>query len=182
MLAAVPSDAVIVDEAISNAGWIPLLGDFQRPDDFVALARGGSLGYGLGSAIGAHIGSGRPVLVVVGDGSLTYAPQGLWTIAHERLPIVTCVLNNGGYEILKQFARTHFDDGAEGRDGGDSDPLQASMLDIGAPSLDFAALARAWGVEAVRVGSASECRDAVAHAFATGRPWLIDVPVASSKG
>ena len=172
-LDAAPGNAVVVDEAISNSGWVSLLGSFGDPLSYVTLARGGGLGYALGMAAGVQVASGRPVLAFVGDGALVYGPQALWTIAHEQLPVVTCVLNNRSYAILKGFMRAHF--AGDGEDGG-----AAAMLDIATPPVDTVAMARSYGVEAAQAGDAASLGTALGEAFASGRPWLIDVGIAGS--
>ncbi|HVT00252.1 MAG TPA: thiamine pyrophosphate-dependent enzyme [Solirubrobacterales bacterium] len=172
-LEAAPAGTVVVDEAVSNSGWVSLLGRFEDALSYVTMARGGGLGYALGVALGVQIASSRPVLTFVGDGALVYGPQALWTIAHENLPIVTCVLNNSSYEILKGFMRNHFVDASP-------TPEDAAewRLDISAPALDTVALARSFGVASARVEDAASLREAVANAFASGKPWLIDVAIA----
>ena len=45
---------------------------------------------------------GRPVAAIVGDGSAMYGIQGLWTAAHEKLPITYVIANNRGYRIIKE--------------------------------------------------------------------------------
>ena len=65
--------------------------------------RGGGLGWGMPASLGVSLGGGRaPVLCIVGDGSAMYAPQALWTAAHEHLPVVFAVVNNREYDILKK--------------------------------------------------------------------------------
>jgi len=55
------------------------------------------------ASLGVSLGAGRaPVLCIVGDGSAMYAPQALWTAAHEHLPVVFAVVNNREYDILKK--------------------------------------------------------------------------------
>jgi benzoylformate decarboxylase len=183
ILDASPSDVILVEEAVSNSGWISLLGEFPDALAYMSLAKGGALGYSLGLAIGATMASrDRQAMVILGDGSLMYSPQGLWTIAKERLPIVVCVLNNGGYEVLSEFllSERFSPEVGDGTASESEIAAQLSHLHIDAPSIDVAALARSVGVDAVRARTAFELSDAVSTAFASKRPWLIDVPI--SKG
>ncbi|MEX2194321.1 MAG: thiamine pyrophosphate-binding protein [Thermoleophilaceae bacterium] len=176
ILDAAPMDAMVVDESVSNA-WVSLLGSFDDPVSYLAPARGGALGHALGVAVGAKIArEDRPALVIVGDGAAIYGVQGLWTIAHEELPVVVCVLNNNGYAILKDFLHSeHFSPELA------ADPLaidsDAGRMSIAHPAVDVPGLARSWGLDAVRVDDAASCRSAVQEAFASGRPWVIDVQV-----
>jgi benzoylformate decarboxylase len=184
ILEAAPDDVFVVDEAVSSSGWVSLLGSFSDPLGYTTLSKGGALGYAVGVAAGVSVGSpGRPGLVILGDGALMYGPQALWTIANEELPIVTCVLNNNGYQILKDFmVSPHFSPELATEDA-DRDDLAAQLapLRIEGPVLDLAGLARSCGMESVRVQDLESCRDAVEAAFASGSPWLIDISVTASE-
>lgn len=176
---AAPDDVMVVDESVSNA-WVSLLGEFADPHAFLAPGRGGSLGLALGVGVGAQIARPeRPVLAFVGDGAAIYAVQGLWTLAHERLPVVVCVLNNSGYSILKDF----LDDQHFTSESTSDTPTvgELAMLSIEGPAIDMVDLARSFGVDSTRVEDASSCRDAVKRAFASGHPWLIDITLEPAK-
>jgi benzoylformate decarboxylase len=175
ILEATPRQATIVDEAVSNSGWVMLLADLPRPINYLSLTRGGGLGYGLGMAIGATLATERPVVLILGDGALAYANQGLWTIAHEQLPVVTCVINNRGYSALTGFvASPHFrptpipDEQAQ---------READSLVIRNPDLDVVAMARTYGVRGQRIADPDVLRDEVGRAIAAREPTVIDVPI-----
>jgi benzoylformate decarboxylase len=132
--------------------------------------RGWALGWGLGCAIGAKLAwPERPVLALLGDGAAMYGIQGLWTAAHERIPVTFVICNNAQYQILKVGARgmglTHARQG------------EFVGLDIVDPEIDYVALARSLGVAAVRLTEADAVAEAVADAFRAGEPRLIDVPI-----
>jgi benzoylformate decarboxylase len=177
ILDAAPDDVVVVDESVSNA-WVSLIGEFRDELSYLAVGRGGALGHALGVAVGAQVAvPHRPALVIVGDGAILYGLQGLWTFAHERLPIVICVVNNSGYAILKDFLFSeHFSPELAG-DSENAMDAELEMLSISDPPIDIVGVARAYGLDAVRVNGAEECRAAVEAAFASKRPWLIDVTV-----
>ena len=64
---------------------------------------GGSLGFGVGAAIGAKIAVGRerPVVLHLGDGALGYSAVGFWTMARYNTAILTVVSNNESYQIVR---------------------------------------------------------------------------------
>ena len=65
--------------------------------------RGGGIGWGLPAAIGVKLAlPQRPVVALIGDGSAMYTCQGLWTAAHDSVPVVFVIFNNASYRILKQ--------------------------------------------------------------------------------
>lgn len=133
--------------------------------------RGAILGWGMGAAVGLSLGLGRePVVAIIGDGSALYAPQALWTAAHEGLPVTFVVVNNQEYNILKKYMKSqqHFVSAHADRFAG---------MDLKDPPIDFLALARSWGVAARRVARAGDIAAAVECGIASGRPNLIEIPV-----
>jgi benzoylformate decarboxylase len=163
-----PPDSIVVEEAPSSRGamhaYLPML----EPDCFYTCASGG-LGHGLPAAVGVALGRpGRRVIALLGDGSAMYSIQGLWSAAALAVPVTFVIVNNGGYRALDEFA-PHFG----------LTTLPGTLL----PHLDFCALARAQGVQAMRVSRCAELDVALSMAFADRGPVLVEVCVepASSK-
>lgn len=96
---------IIVDEAISSSLLVRKNMGYSENSYFTA--KSGQLGWGLPSAAGISMLNGE-VLEIVGDGSLMYTAQTLWTIARNRLPVKILVLNNEGYTILKSFSGSFY--------------------------------------------------------------------------
>jgi benzoylformate decarboxylase len=92
-----------------------------------------------------------------------YSIQGLWSAAELALPVTFVIVNNSGYRALDEFA-AHFG--------------LAAVPGTRLTHLDFRALARAQGVEAVRVSRCAELDAALPMAFAVPGPVLIEVCVA----
>jgi len=157
-----PAENILVEEAPSSRAamhdHLPIL----EPDSFYTCASGG-LGYGLPAAVGVALArSGRKVIALLGDGSAMYSIQGLWSAAQLALPVTFVIVNNRSYRALNEFA-PHF---------GVAKP-PGTLL----PNLDFCALARAQGVEGVRVTRCSEIDAALRSAFAAAGPQLVEVCV-----
>jgi len=155
-------DSIIVEEAPSSRtamhDYLPIL----ARDAFYTCSSGG-LGHGLPAAIGVALGTpGRKVIALLGDGSSLYSIQGLWTAAQLRLPIAFVIVNNRRYEALIQFGH-HF--------GLDS-PIGTAL-----PNIDFCAIARGQGCQAIRVDRAEGLDDALRAAFAALEPTLVEVVV-----
>ena len=73
----------------------------SAPDTFFG-GKTGTLGWAMGAAVGVQLAwPERAVVATIGDGSIMYAPQALWTAARYRLPITYVVANNTSYAILK---------------------------------------------------------------------------------
>ena len=62
---------------------------------------GGSEGYGMGAPVGAKLAApDKPVIGLVGDGSMYYADSALWTAVHHRIPVLWVIANNSAYGIV----------------------------------------------------------------------------------
>ena len=94
-----------------------------------------------------------------------YSIQALWTAAHHKLPLTLVIVNNGGYRIIKQrLLAFHGDDHYVGMDFVD-------------PQVDFTALAKSLGLEAMRVTEPGEVESALKSAFSRPGAKLIEVVV-----
>ena len=105
----------------------------------------------------------RPVVCVIGEGSVQYAVQALWTAAAYDVPLTVLVLRNEEYSILKWFAGLEQVQGAPG-------------LDL--PKLESAQLASAYGVNARQTTGVDDTREALREAIDSDRPELVEVRVA----
>lgn len=155
-----PRESVIVRDATVPAYvWgdrlLPILG--SRTSVRSASA---AIGPGLPLALGAAAGSGRPVVLIAGDGGFMLHVGELATAVQHGLPVVTCLFNDRGYGVLRGIESRQFD----GRNFG---------VDLATP--DFPALAASMGVPATRVASPAEFEPAFREAIASGRPALLDI-------
>ncbi len=164
-----PDGAVIVDESASSLPHVLRHLSFTTPGSFYG-SKTGTLGWAMGAAIGVQLAEPRrKVVVTIGDGSVMYAPQALWTAAHERLPITYVVANNASYAILKAGMATL---GLAGAKKG-----FYPGMDLTAPEVDYVRLAGSLGVRAVSVEKPRELRDALAESLAHPGPALLDVAI-----
>ncbi|WP_312307097.1 acetolactate synthase large subunit [Pulveribacter sp.] len=164
-----PERAIIVDEAQTSGIMLPLFTAGSPRHDVLTLT-GGAIGQALPCAVGAAIACPeRKVLALSGDGSAMYTLQALWTMARERLDVVSIIFNNQSYAILNvELQRV----GAAG--AGDKARAQ---LDIGTPALDFVQLAGGMGVSARRAATTEDFVQALQHALTTPGPHLIEAVV-----
>ena len=157
---AAPPNALWVSEAGSNETTIV---DCIRPGLRLShlSAAGGGLGYGLPAAVGAQLAApDRPVVALMGDGSMHYAITALWTAARYQIPITVVVASNTEYGVLKEFGFIEQTPGVPG-------------LDL--PGLDVVATAASYGVDAHDARSAEEVTELVRAGIADRqRPTLIN--------
>ena len=165
----VPEDVVIVDESASSLPFVLRYLPFAAAGSFFG-SKTGTLGWGMGAAIGVQLASpGRKVVATIGDGSVMYAPQALWTAAHRGLPITYVVANNASYAILKSgMISLALPSAKRGVYPG---------MDIVAPEIDYVRLARALGVRAERVEKPAVLRDVLASCLSHDDPTLVDVAI-----
>ncbi|HYF59066.1 MAG TPA: acetolactate synthase large subunit [Burkholderiaceae bacterium] len=164
--AVLPEQAVVVDESVSSGRGFggPTAG--AAPHDWLT-GTGGSIGFGLPTAIGAAIAvPGRKVLALEGDGSAMYTVQSLWTMAREGLDVTVLVFANRSYRILLgEYA---------GVGAGSPGPRATDMLSIDRPTIDWVGLARSMGVEAGRASDLGELARELRRGFASPGPYLVE--------
>ena len=164
-----PAGSIVSEEAVSSGEAI--LRHLSASAGFDHLpVTGGSIGQGLPVALGAAVAcSGRKVIALEADGSGMYTPQALWTMARERLDVVTVILANRRYRILDiEMQRTGA--GAIG-------PAANDMLDLRRPVIDWVKLAEGHGVEASRATTADEFIDQFRTAVERTGPFVIEAVV-----
>jgi benzoylformate decarboxylase len=158
-----PHTGIVVTESMNGAAAMWDRVKLRRPGSFLFCAAGG-LGFAIPGAVGAQLAQPeRPVLAVSGDGSAQYGIQGLYTAASRQLPVTFLILVNREYGILKGFGDYLTTTGVPGLD-----------LDY----LDYQALAKGYGIPAVRTGRPDELAVAVKEAFtAANGPHMVIVDV-----
>jgi len=157
--------SIVVEEAPSSRpamhDYLPIL----RSETFYTMCSGG-LGHGLPAAVGVALGKpGTRVIGLMGDGSAMYSIQALWSAAQLNLPITFVILKNRRYAALQEFAPTF---GFKPHD-----TLEGTAL----PDLDFVALAKGHGCDAVRVSDAALLHEALRQALRSNGPILVEVDV-----
>jgi benzoylformate decarboxylase len=157
-----PPESIIVEEAPSSRSAMHERLPMVNRDSFYTCASGG-LGHGLPAALGVAL--ARPdkkVIAILGDGASLYAIQGLATAGQLNLPVAFIVLNNRRYKALEEFGR-HF---------GLADTIGTSL-----PNVDFCAIARAQGCDAIRVRKPADLDAALQAAFGASVPTLVEVEI-----
>jgi acetolactate synthase-1/2/3 large subunit len=167
-----PENAILIDEAITSGLMLSAMTAGAPRHDLLTLT-GGAIGQGLPNAVGAAIACpDRPVIALIGDGTAMYTVQALWTMAREKLHVVSIIFNNASYSVLNvELERVGADEVG---------PKAQSQLDLSGPTLNFALLAQGMGVHAVRTDTAEGFTKALEYALATPGPHLIEALVPES--
>lgn len=172
---AIASNAVVVTEGVSSDAAIWDYMTFDQPGGGRRhlISSGGSLGWGVGAAIGAKLGApDNQVIALVGDGSYQFAVQALWTAKRFEVPMIIVIFNNLGYQANRWALA-----GLGGRAAETGHYIGISLDD---PQIDHVGIARAYGHEGERVSRARDLGDALKRAVAaeqSGGVYVLDVLV-----
>lgn len=157
-----PDDTLLVVDA-GNPGVWSYLWEIRQPGTYLKPVGFGNMGFALPAAIAAHlVRPDQPLVALVGDGSLGMTMGEIETLAREQVAACVVVMNDGGYGNIRQEQLVKYGSRTIGVDFDD---------------VDYAAIARACGVEAVRVSDEDRLRRAVADALSRPRPFLIDAQI-----
>jgi acetolactate synthase-1/2/3 large subunit len=166
LAALMPEGAIVSDEAITSGLWAYMATQNAAQHDWLSLT-GGAIGDGIPMAVGAAVACpGRPVINLQADGSAMYTVQGLWTAARENLHVITILLNNKSYAVLNmELDRV----GATAQS-----ERSRSLLSLDKPVIDFTAMGRALGANAVRAEDNETFVKALKRALAEPGPHVIE--------
>nr|WP_319515445.1 thiamine pyrophosphate-binding protein [uncultured Cohaesibacter sp.] len=163
-----PDDAILTSDVGWNKNGVAQQFDIRTPG--TALIPGGfaTMGFGPPAAVGAKIAAPDKVVIsLVGDGGFGQNPAVLATAAEMELPVIWVVMNNNAFGTIAGLQLAHY-----GLNYGTLFPKAETPVE---QLPDYAAVARAYGCEGVRVKSAAEFKPALEAAIASGRPTVLDV-------
>lgn len=140
--------------------WAAQNVNFKKPRRFISSGGLGTMGFGLGAAIGAAVGTGERSVLVTGDGSFGMCLNELTTAVTYNVPVVILLMNNGVLGMVRQWQTLFF-----------NKHYSNTILDR---KTDFVALARAFGADGEAVDTVAALDKAFEHAFCCDGPYVID--------
>ena len=176
LAAAIPDNAIVVDDSISNRGTMRHYFQAQKRGDLRGY-RGQSIGGGIGTTMGTQCANpDRPVFGIIGDGSAMMTVQGLWTAANDNIPCIFVICNNGSYRVLKVNFNVYQEEILELPETSGGRLLYSDF----ATPFDMAAIANSMGVHGERITDPAQIKPAVDRAVASGKPALLDMVIDGS--
>jgi len=159
-----PQDTIVSTDVGQHQMWAIQHFHFDYPGQLLTSGGFGTMGFGLGAAIGAKVGNpDKTVLHVTGDGGFRMNLNELSTEQYYGLPIITVLFNNGTLGMVRQWQtliyREHYSE---------------TTLDRGP---DFVKLAEAYGLGGRHVSSVAELEDALKEALASGKGYIVDCAI-----
>lgn len=144
--------------------WVAQSFPFQQPRTFVSSGGLGTMGFGLGAAIGAAFGSGKRTILFTGDGSFGMNLGELATLKATGAPVVVVIFNNKVLGMVRQWQTLFY--GAH-----------YSNTNLEDRESDFAKIAEAFGVPGFHIDTLEEMPEVIAKSMAKSGPVVIDVKI-----
>jgi acetolactate synthase-1/2/3 large subunit len=155
------SNAIIATEVGQHQMWAAQFYQFHRPRQFISSGGLGTMGFGLGAAMGAQVANPKQkVINIAGDGSFHMNCNELSTLANYQIPVVEMVFNNSVLGMVRQWQKLFY-----------HNHFSQTTLDH---NTDFCKLAEAFGVKAYRIHTKDEVEPILKKALAEKGPVLID--------
>ena len=159
-------DAVIVTEVGQHQMWAAQFYRYSRPRTLITSGGLGTMGYGLGAAIGAQMANRKKQVVnIAGDGCFRMNMNEIATAVRQKLPLIQVVVNNHVLGMVRQWQTLFYEQ-----------HYSATVLN---DSVDFVKLAEAMGAKGIKAATREEFQQAFAEALESESPVLIDCIVDS---
>lgn len=167
--AVIPEDTLIFTDVGWNKNGVAQQFDITVPGSIHHSSGLATMGFGASALLGGKLAApNRVAITLVGDGGFGTNPSCMATAVEQHIPVIWIVMNNSAFGTIAglEYAnyQTRFGTVFKTPDGESYSP-------------DWAAVARSYGVQAVRIQRAEDFKPALEAAVASGEPYLLDVPM-----
>ena len=153
-------DKIVVTDVGQHQMWVAQTYNFEKPRKLLTSGGLGTMGYGMGAAIGACVAAGRQTVLVTGDGSFHMNLNELCTAVSQQLPLVILVMNNNCLGMVRQWQTLFY-----------GKRYSQTTLDR---KTDYVKLAEAFGAKGLRIQKEADILPVLKEAFAEKGPVLVD--------
>lgn len=157
-------EAIVVTEVGQHQMWAAQFYRYTRPRTLLTSGGLGTMGYGLGAALGAKTGMpDKTVVNIAGDGCFRMNMNEIATAVRHNIPVIQVVINNHVLGMVRQWQNLFY-----------GQRYSATVLD---DAVDFVKLAEAMGAKGIRAATQEEFAEAFARALTMGKPVVIDCQI-----
>ena len=160
---AADKETIVATDVGQHQMWVAQHYPFETPRTFISSGGLGTMGFGLGAAIGAATATGKKTILVTGDGSFGMCLNELTTAVTYNVPVVILLMNNGVLGMVRQWQTLFFDK-----------HYSNTTLER---KTDFVKLAEAFGMPGYRAMNMAELKEVLPKAFAEKGPVLVDCAI-----
>ncbi|MCE5343102.1 MAG: biosynthetic-type acetolactate synthase large subunit [Eubacteriales bacterium] len=159
-----PPDSPVATDVGQHQMWVSQYYSFLKPRTFITSGGLGTMGFGMGAAIGACIGTGlKKTVLITSDGSFHMNMNELATAVANRLPLIVLVLNNSVLGMVRQWQTMFFD-------------KRYASTTLNRPT-DYCLLAQAFGAKGLRLETLDKLDTVLDKAFSLSGPVVVDVRI-----
>jgi acetolactate synthase-1/2/3 large subunit len=166
-----PRNGIITTDVGWNKNGVGQQFPIYEPGSILTPGGLATMGFGSPAALGAKVAApDRVVISLIGDGGFGQNPAVLATAAIENIPAIFVIMNNYAFGTIAGLEKAHYDT-----------TFGTLFIKDGEPySPDYAAIARAYGVEGIKIGSAAEFKPALLKAIESNKPYVLDVSMVNN--
>lgn len=157
------ADTPVVTDVGQHQMWAAQYCRIERPRRFISSGGLGTMGFGLGAAIGACVGTGRQTVLVTGDGCFHMNLNELCTAVSQKLPLVILLMDNNALGMVRQWQTLFY-----------GKRYSQTTLDR---RTDYVRLAEAFGAKGMTIAGEADILPVLKAAFAEPGPVLVDCKI-----